>query len=253
MKEANIFRKEAMASLQKILPVNMINTVGTQIPPKGKCMEHLGMLIKKGNHIKAIEAIPSVPTYKIDDPDKTCYRVAYEHLHLVLEIVGIKGVVEMYHISGFNIQAPEKEQQLYEKCKNFTDAELAKITAMILEGGLCDIWWADTDNPSSKIRRLAEKKAIDPLHRFRTIQCGEFTDEIKRVAKHKFNAVNLDAIPAAAVFFDVSLRWLLTLDPSVTLYYDRLAFEDFYDAYMLLPAQRRAVIDAMLEGRGKDA
>lgn len=237
----------------KNLPVNMINTVGTQIPPKGKCMEHLGMLIKKGNHIKAIEAIPSVPTYKIDDPGKTYYRVAYEDLHLVLDIVGIKGVVEMYNICGFNIQAPAKEQQLYEKCKKFTDAELTKITAMILGGGLCDRWWGDTDNPSSKIRRLAEKKAIDPLHRFRTIQCGEYTDEIKRVARHKFNAVNLDAIPAAADFFDVSLRWLLTLDPSVTLFYDRLAFEDFYDAYMLLPEQRRGVIDALLARRSKDA
>lgn len=231
----------------------MLNTVGTLIPAKGKCHRYLSDLIKYGDHVKEIEPIPSVPSFMLYDPERTTYRFAYEHLHLILEILGIKSIVDVYRNCGYDIQEPEEEKRLYEMCRSFSDAELAKITEIIMSGALCRKWWEGTDNPSSKIRRIIEVRADGFKRRSASIQCGEFTDEIRRVYKHKFNVVDMDAIPTAAQHLDVSLRWLITIDPSVTVFTDRVAFENFYDAYMLLSAQRRKVIDAMLEGRSQDA
>ena len=235
-----------------ILPVIMGNSVGTLIPLKGKCQDYLGTLIKEGNHLQEVQTIPSVPLFQIEDPNKTMYRVAYEHLHILLNILGIPSVVEMYRRSGYDIQEPDIEKTLYKKCLVFTDKELQRITNMILNGGLCVKWWEDHDTPSARIRILAEKRC-EGANRHDAINCGEFTNEVRRVVKHKFNAVDMDALPAAAEFFNVSLRWLMCLDRSTTVFEDRVAFEDFFDAYMLLPIERRKVIDLMIEGRQNNA
>lgn len=234
------------------LPVIMGYNVGALIPLKGKCQDYLGAKIREGNHISEVQTIPSVPLFQIEDPNKTMYRVAYEHLHLLLKILDIPNVVEMYRKSGYDIHEPEIEKTLYKKCSAFTDDELNRITDMILSGGLCTKWWEGHDTPSSRIRILAEKRT-EGTNRHDAIQCGEFTNEVRRVVKHKFNAVDMDAIPAAADFFNVSLRWLMCLDKSTTVFEDRVAFENFFDAYMLLPLGRRKVIDFMIEGRQNNA
>lgn len=230
----------------------MGENAGTLIPLKGKCQEYLGKLIKEGDHLQEVQKIPSVPLFQIDDPNKTKYRVAYEHLHLLLKILGISNVVEMFQRSGYDIQEPEIEKTLCRKCLAFTDEELQRITSIILNGELCSKWWEGHDTPSARIRILAEKRSRGD-NRHDSIQCGEFTDEVKRVVKHKFNAVDMDAIPAAADYYNVSLRWLMCLDPSTTVFESRIAFEDFFDAYMLLPLERRKVIDVILDGRQNDA
>ena len=212
----------------------------------------LGSMIREGGHLKEVQKIPSVPQFQIEDPGKTKYRVAYEHLHILLEILGIGSVVDMFNRAGYDIKEPESEKELYKKCRAFSDEELQTITNMIMSGGLCAQWWKGHDNPSARIRVLAEKR-YEGTNRHEAIQCGEFTDEVKRVVKHKFNAVDMDAIPAAANYYDVSLRWLMCLDPSVTVFEDRVAFENFFDAYLLLPVERRKVIDVILEGRQHDA
>ena len=223
-----------------------------RIPRKGSCHALLDRRIRSSeNPAELIDSVPSLRAVGFDPQDHTGCSIAYEDLHLVLERLGLT-VVELFRQSGYEIAVPESEARLYRLCEDFTDVELAQLTAHILSGDLCERWWVGADSPSDRIRLLAERRSVGS-NRQTSVTCGPFTEEVRRVIRHKFNAVDLDALPAAAQYFDVSLRWLMLLDPSAVVFTDRLAFEDFYDAYQLLPEARRAVIDCVLEGRQQHA
>lgn len=218
------------------------------VPRQGKCQEVIrDRILELGYEERINSIIPSGMGHPITETKKQALYFAYKDLPILAETLKFNGILDIYETAGFKTPIPGDFQNLEKICQPYSDDKLDKIIAMIDNGNFGNVWWTDLKSPTDKMRAMFKRFLTKQL-RLISLDFGDATAEVLRAYAHPYNAPSMDALPEIALKFDVSLRWMLGLEPEGHLYSHRTVVEELYDKYKLISPANRKIIEKMLEG-----